>query len=469
MKPTNEIVLKMVLASSVGQAMSDADRDALRQTLETTDVRDVQGWLGDQIRKAGAIFKGDFVGHPFRGNQHSDSSGSSTGGASGGAKGGAQGAKNLGLKVGDYSVISRDGMDYEGKVVGIKNGVVTFETANNANGEDYDDPREIDIKLSEITDIDGEKVEDTSPAAGRKRIAAVDAKLSEAKRMRETSAQQERARLGLPKEETAGKPPMSSAGKRTVTAANRSLKSFREVVDELDALQSSRDQIIDDLVDQEGVSRKNATQDVDDDIAVLRYAVNNSKFKDDAGETEGEKKVRERSEQAANAERGRQRQERAQAASTARRGKLIPLNADNADDSLKGDEAKEFKSQHKNALDSVKQTRALIAELRVKAQGLKGQRRDDADAALQDAQEETDGFESIVRENSKATFRSAVSISAMGTNRGEQAKGSIRMAMEALGAGDDRRDSAMQDAGDKYFGVNGDKYDVEAIYDLIGN
>lgn len=54
MNPTNAAVLKMVTESSVGKAMSDADRAALTQTLTTTDARDVQGWLGIQIRKAAA-------------------------------------------------------------------------------------------------------------------------------------------------------------------------------------------------------------------------------------------------------------------------------------------------------------------------------------------------------------------------------------------------------------------------------
>lgn len=88
MTPINESILKMVLASPVGKAMSPADQDALRAALETTDARDVGGWLGDQIRKAATVTKGDYDGHPFRGNQWSDASGVGAGGASGGPKGG---------------------------------------------------------------------------------------------------------------------------------------------------------------------------------------------------------------------------------------------------------------------------------------------------------------------------------------------------------------------------------------------
>lgn len=83
MTPLNAAVFKFVCASPVGKAMSDADREALRSTLETTDVRDVRGWLGEQVRKAAAaaVAKGDYEGHPFRGNQYADASGASTGGA----------------------------------------------------------------------------------------------------------------------------------------------------------------------------------------------------------------------------------------------------------------------------------------------------------------------------------------------------------------------------------------------------
>ena len=99
--PINAAVLKMVLDSPVGRSMSDGDRVALTQTLTTTDVREVQGWLGEQIRKAARdVVKGDYDGHPFRGNQYADASGAGTGGA-GGAKylglGGESKAESLGL------------------------------------------------------------------------------------------------------------------------------------------------------------------------------------------------------------------------------------------------------------------------------------------------------------------------------------------------------------------------------------
>lgn len=86
----------MVLASPIGQAMSDADRAALAQVLETTDPRDVQGWLGEQIRKAASVAKGDFDGHPFRGNQWADSSGAGRGGAGASPKPKARAARDRG-------------------------------------------------------------------------------------------------------------------------------------------------------------------------------------------------------------------------------------------------------------------------------------------------------------------------------------------------------------------------------------
>ena len=83
MTPTNRKVLDFVLASPVGKAMSDADRDALTAALERTDARDLQGWLGEQVRKAARVVveKGDYDGHPFRGNQWTDASGAGRGGA----------------------------------------------------------------------------------------------------------------------------------------------------------------------------------------------------------------------------------------------------------------------------------------------------------------------------------------------------------------------------------------------------
>lgn len=185
MTPTNTVILKMVLNSPVGQAMSDADRDALKQTLETTDARDVQGWLGNQIQKAAAIFKGDYDGHPFRGNQHSDSSGASQGGAGGSAKGssGSKGPRATDLKEGDFADLDTQSGNYVGTILGIKDGVISFDDV---------DKGEISIKLKTITHMDGDKVkEDDSAGAGKKRVAALDAKLKETKQQRERSAREE--------------------------------------------------------------------------------------------------------------------------------------------------------------------------------------------------------------------------------------------------------------------------------------
>jgi len=345
MNQQNQLVLKMVLASSVGQALSDADRTALAQILETTDARDVQGWLGDQIRKAAQVAKGDYEGHPFRGNQWADASGASTGGASSGPRFGAgSGAKTSSLKEGDFADIDTKNANYVGTILGIKNGVVTF---------DDEDKGEIKFKLKDVMMIDGDKVEDDSAEAGRQRVKEIDAKLETARRQRE-------------------------------------------------------------------------------------------------------------------------RAEREESANTARRGKLTPVNEDNIDKSLKGNEAKEFKRDFKEAESAIKKTRALIAELRAKAnekstRAMLGTRRlDEVQSSLQAAQEETDRFEDIVRENSKGSIRSAVSISAMGTDVGENVKGFIRDSARMMRLDIPARDSgALQTAGDKNFGVSGDKYDVEAAFDQL--
>lgn len=86
MTDINKAILEMVRKSTVGETMASADMDDLATVLESTPAQDVGGFLGEQIRKAAIMAKGDYVGHPFRGNQWSDSSGASTGGV-GGVKG----------------------------------------------------------------------------------------------------------------------------------------------------------------------------------------------------------------------------------------------------------------------------------------------------------------------------------------------------------------------------------------------
>jgi hypothetical protein len=78
-----DAIYKMFAASPVGKSMSAADLDAMRQMLETTPVTQIGGWYGEQIRKAARLAKGDYVGHPFRGNQYTDASGVGRGSSSG--------------------------------------------------------------------------------------------------------------------------------------------------------------------------------------------------------------------------------------------------------------------------------------------------------------------------------------------------------------------------------------------------
>ena len=79
----NATILRLFTATDVGKAMGAADLADLSSQLMSMPAAEIQGWVGDQISKAAAEFlaKGDFVGHPFRGNQYADSSGASTGAA----------------------------------------------------------------------------------------------------------------------------------------------------------------------------------------------------------------------------------------------------------------------------------------------------------------------------------------------------------------------------------------------------
>ena len=86
MDEINQNVLRMIKASDVGKMLSSADMALLETELETVPAQRVGGWLGEQIAKAAQqqMAKGDFVGHPFRGNQHSSASGGGRGSAGGG-------------------------------------------------------------------------------------------------------------------------------------------------------------------------------------------------------------------------------------------------------------------------------------------------------------------------------------------------------------------------------------------------
>ncbi len=476
MKPTNQIVLKMVLASSVGQAMSDADRDALRQTLETTDARDVRGWLGDQIFKAAALFKGDYVGHPFRGNQHADASGASTGGASGSSS-----SIRYLLNEGDSADIDTKTANYVGTILKIEGGVVTFDDV---------DKGEVKFKLDEVETIDGdevyrphntvrtESVEDERTRLAEGARAAERAKYENNPEKLKQDAAESRVRGEKEYKERMMRD-LSPAGKRMVRSADKSQEGFDRAKEELEILESSRDQVIDDLVNEDGMSKKEARKSIDAEINVARFAVENSKFNDaDKPEDDSAEAGRERMKAIEAREkeiaRATERAARDRVRENERRGKLTPVNEDNIDKPLKGDEAKEFKSHLKDAQTAVKTTRALIAQLRLKANdramrsrlGPKGL--DRVQMNLQEAQEETDRFENILNDNSKASIRSAVTISAMGTDVGEIVKGAIRESAEFMKIDIMKiNDSALQDAGDRNFGVSGDKYDVESVYDEL--
>ena len=462
--------------------MSDADRQALAKTLETTDAQDVQGWLGDQIRKAAAVFKGDFDGHPFRGNQWTDSSGTSQGGASG-SRGGSEPKlprlKNI--KEGDFVDIDTQSGNYVGTVIGIE-----------ADGRlviDDVDKGEIKVGLKTITHLDGklvnspprtESVEEERKRLGEGARAKEDAKykIDPAQFAQDTAAARIRGAKEFAERVIRDASP---AGKRMIRNADKTQEGFNRAKDELEMLDSSREQLIKDLVNEEGMSPAKAREAINSEIYVAQVAVENSRFfnsekpEDDSAEA-GRQRVKDVGAKLETARRGRERAEREEAASTARRGKLRPVDDDNIDKPLKGEEATEFKAGVKEAKAAIKQTRELIAELRAQAnqkatRSMLGTKRlDDVQMALQEAQDETDRFEDVVSSNSKASIRSAVSISTMGADLGETVKGYVRQAASDMKLDvDARREASLQIAADKNFGVSGDKYDVEAAFDYVGN
>lgn len=482
MNQSNQVVLKMVLASPVGQALSDADREALKQILETTDAREVQGWLGDQIRKAALMAKGDYVGHPFRGNQFADSSGTSTGGASGTPRFGyGSGARTSSLKEGDYADIDTKNANYVGTILGIKDGVVFF---------DDEDKGEVKFNLKDVKAIDGDKVDRPQNTVRTESVEDERTRLAEGARAAERAKYEnnpEKLKQDAAEARVRGEKEykermmrdLTPAGKRMVRSADKSQEGFDRAKEELEILESSRDQLIDDLVNEDGMSKREAQKSIDDEIKVARFAVENSKFnnsekpEDDSAEA-GRERIRAIEAREKEIARATERAKRERASENERRKTLTPVTEDNIDKPLKGDEAKEFKSHFKEAQAAIKTTRALIAQLRERANdkamrsrlGPKGLDRVQMD--LQEAQEETDRFEDILNSNRKASIRSAVSISAMGTDVGETVKGLIRSSALDMKVDIFKiDDAALQTAGDRNFGVSGDKYDVEAAFDQL--
>lgn len=263
MTPINESILKMVLASPVGKAMSFADQDALRAALETTDARHVGGWLGDQIRKAATVAKGDYDGHPFRGNQWTDSSGVGAGGASGGPKGGKASAADIKASAKFNTLYSDAGNKALEKVYVKWAKTADFSRPTSELLKDFDQALKdsgLEAKHSEIRDTVvreqvGERIneirdemgfdskqrrddEDRAEAAGKK------AKAAEYRRIqaeRAAAEQQRRIESGevrvLDKKDM--KEPLTGAAK---TAYNSALKKTKAAVEQArDAIQQIRE------------------------------------------------------------------------------------------------------------------------------------------------------------------------------------------------------------------------------------
>ena len=280
-KPMDEInqnVLRMIKASDVGKMLSSADMALLETELETVPAQRVGGWLGEQIAKAAQqqMAKGDFTGHPFRGNQWSDSSGAGSGGASAGS-GKGKGSKserdalreklyqqqaNMGageeasmariqqtldrmdseddagaaggtggkryavseLVAGDFVEITTKDNVYLGEVFSNKNGVLTMDDENNDV---------VDIKVKDIELIDNEKVLD-EPATAREY-------------------------------------------KRVITRANKTKQDYLRTVDELESVKRDRSKEIK-LSMGEGFTREEATAGVDEYMKILEQAIAESKF-----------------------------------------------------------------------------------------------------------------------------------------------------------------------------------------------
>jgi hypothetical protein len=162
MDEINRNVLRMIKASDVGKMLSSADMALLETELESTPAQRVGGWLGEQIAKAARqqMAKGDFTGHPFRGNQWSDSSGTGAGssGASAGSGKGTGGKRYAvsELVAGDFVEITTKDNVYLGEVFRNKNGVLTMDDENNDV---------VNIKIEDIELIDNEKVLDEAESS----------------------------------------------------------------------------------------------------------------------------------------------------------------------------------------------------------------------------------------------------------------------------------------------------------------
>lgn len=356
----NEIVDDVNMAGGV-QKVSGLSRVLIEKALR--DLRE-------------GVAKGDYVGHPFRGNQHTDSSG-----AGRGAAGAAGGPKSSAGRRANASQQQLDALN------------------ERLAGEDRS------VLFQGVLDI-----------------ARGDAMASAA------------AEKGLKMLERAKKYGIN-------TEAGQ------------DALQDARD-----AFEEENVHH--LAEAVDN---VMRAKPSKSE-QEQINEAKREKQFQDAKRQAA----------RQAAAEEERRKTLVPVNEDNIDKPLKGEEAASFKADRKVAVAALKDTFKIIEQMQAKAQSLPSSKRSEANTLLTQAVEAAGRYSSLLNDSSKATIRSAVAISAIGTDLGEEIKGYLYDVDDLITGGAGKggyalaRMSAIQSASDKNFGVPYDKYDTAGAFDFIG-
>lgn len=444
MNAINAAVLKMVLDSPVGRSMSDGDRAALTQTLTTTDPREVQGWLGEQIRKAArAVVKGDYDGHPFRGNQWSDASGSSTGGA-GAAGSGSGEPRRRGKDIDDLS--RADQKEFADRMSAAKT---------------YAETREIIAEFKTRLADGSPSPSDGSPKGNAKMSgkAKVDTMFSDGDNKKVATAF------------TAWVKSQKFPADHQITS-----KEINEFADSMEGKVGSevndtavREQLAEQYHEQTGIPYKarQARQDRDDSNRAKREALQEK-----------------RTQQA------RAAAEERQTAETERLGKLKPIG-DDIGKKLPAAEAKQFAAGVKATRRAVERTDGVIAKLKRQwsekfGSNPRSQEAQDAAAAIEEAQEVTDRIREMVGNiGDRASFGNALRLTQMGANEAETAKGALQEAQDFVAPSRERRIGggvtftkpqsaaaesrdikdvySLQDAMDRDFGVDRDKYDVDGV------
>jgi hypothetical protein len=367
----NQQVLDTLRSTTLAEMPVDEFNEIVDDVNKAGGIRNLSGLSRVLIEKAlndlrAGVEKGDYEGHPFRGNQWTDSSGTGRGGAGGGPKG----SKNQRARY--------------------------FDSAP-------DRPQTAGARYFD-------SAPDRPQAAGAKYI---DMKGNSPRRAE--SVQQELNRLSR------------------------------------EGLQSQIDELKMYIDDHKGMAE------------VLRDLGNEDGARQaEANAAKAEKEVRGLK---AEIDRRQKRFEMDQKTESAK----TKVTEDNIDSKLKGDDLKQFKAQVKEAETAVKEFRKTVADIqkRVAAEGVRG-----VASILKEALNEARTFEKLVRDAKAApTIRQAVRMTSLGTNAGENAKGALREVLGKLKGGESDADTeainALQTAGDKYFGLSPDRYNLDDAFDFI--